>query len=71
MKYFTAQITDGNARVVDLMQVIYAMDDPVFLDECHLNDRRYGIVAESLRNAINDYYSGPQIEHDQYWRANC
>jgi lysophospholipase L1-like esterase len=58
--YFSAiTVTDSNASVTDLAAVFNDSDEPVFLDECHLNDKGYLMVAESLGRTINDLYLIP------------
>jgi len=58
--YFSAIIAaNSNASVTDLAAVFDASNEAVFLDECHLNDKGYLMVAESLGRTINDLYLTP------------
>ena len=51
------QIPHEDTTVLDLKGVFDAIDDrPLFLDDCHLNDAGYGLIATNLLTAVNDYY---------------
>ena len=57
--YFSAiTAADDNASVMDLAAVFDNSEEPVFLDECHLNDKGHRMVAESLARTINELYPG-------------
>ena len=50
------QITDNDVVVLDLIGVFDSVSDPVFLDDCHFNDRGYKQIANLLHIRINDHY---------------
>lgn len=60
--YFSSVSANEDAfSVTDLVSIFDGSDEPVFLDDCHLNDRGYMMVAENLGDVIKMYYLQPWL----------
>ena len=59
LEYLQGRVTGDNALVVDLSRVFDTVSEPLFLDNCHFNDRGYQKIASLLADKIRGRYLNP------------